>query len=85
MVYWSVCQSVEAVVQHVEPYTNITMFQLAPDSNWLVWAVNYLCLFQGIILLLGIVPRFQLACLVTYLASWEHQNDHAWDSQDVML
>jgi len=70
---------------YVEPYTYLTIFQLAPESDWLVWAVNYLCLLQGILLLLGIAPRFQLACLVTFLASWEHQNDHAWDSQDVML
>ena len=63
----------------------LTIFQLAPESDWLIWAVNYLCLVQGILLLLGVAPRFQLVCLIIYLASWEHQNDHAWDSQDVML
>ena len=60
-------------------------FQLAPESDWLIWGVNYLCLLQGILLLLGIAPRFQCVSLVVYLASWEHQNDHAWDAQDVML
>jgi hypothetical protein len=70
---------------YIEPYTMLTIFQLAPESDWLVWTVNYLCLLQGILLLLGVAPRFQCASLVVYLASWEHQNDHAWDAQDEML
>jgi hypothetical protein len=70
---------------YIEPDNMLSIFQLAPESDWLIWAVNYLCLLQGILLLVGVAPRFQLVCLVLYLASWEHHNDHVWDSQDVML
>ena len=58
---------------YVSESTLPTIFDLAPESDTLVWAVNYLGLLQGILLLLGFAPRFQCACLVVILASFEHQ------------
>ena len=62
-----------------------TVFQLAPESHWLVWTLNYLGFFQGILLLLGIAPRFQISCLLINIISWDNQNCLTFDSQDILL
>lgn len=62
----------------------LTLFELAPDSEALLWGLHYLGLIQGTLLLLGVAPKFQLICLYVNLISFQHQNHMLWDGEDRM-
>ena len=68
----------------VDP-NQLTIFQLAPDNELLLWTVYYLGLVQGILLLLGIAPRFQIFCIFLNMVSFHHHNYLLLDAQDVMF
>jgi uncharacterized membrane protein YphA (DoxX/SURF4 family) len=63
----------------------LSIFQLAPNSEELLWAMHYIGLLHGILLLLGIAPRFQVVCLFVNLVSFHHHNSVLYDAQDVMM
>lgn len=62
-----------------------TLFALAPDSEALLWGLHYAGLVQGILLFLGVAPKFQLICLYINLISFQHHNFMLWDGEDRMF
>ncbi|KAL7566788.1 hypothetical protein ACA910_019380 [Epithemia clementina (nom. ined.)] len=63
--------------------TQLSLFQLAPDSDALLWTIQIVGLVQGFLLLLGIVPRFQLFGIFVHLVSFQHHNYMLFDAQDM--
>lgn len=62
-----------------------SLFALAPDSEAFLWGLHYLGALQALLLLLGIAPRFQLACLFVNMVSFQHHNLMVWDAEDHMF
>ena len=62
-----------------------TLFQLAPESDVLLWTVHVVGLLHGGLLLLGIAPRWQLFCVYINLLSFERHNYMIWDGEDEMF
>ncbi|KAL7565232.1 hypothetical protein ACA910_016569 [Epithemia clementina (nom. ined.)] len=70
--------------QHSEASdTKLSLFQLAPDSDALLWTIQIVGLVQGFLLLLGIAPRFQLFGIFVHLVSFQHHNYLLSDQQDL--
>lgn len=63
----------------------LTLFALAPDSEQLLWGLHYIGIVQGLLLLLGIFPKFQLIGLYVNLLSFQHHNHMLWDGEDRMF
>jgi hypothetical protein len=62
-----------------------SLFALAPESEEFLWGLHYVGLLQGILLLLGIAPKFQLICIYINLISFQHHNFMLWDGEDRMF
>lgn len=62
-----------------------SIFQLAPESDLLLWTVHIVGIIQGILLLLGVAPRFQMLGVFVNLLSFAHHNQVIWDYEDQMF
>lgn len=62
-----------------------SIFSLAPESATFLWTVHWIGILQGILLLLGIAPRFQLLGVYLNLVSFQHHNQVIWDGEDMMF
>lgn len=62
-----------------------TIFQLAPESMELIWAVHWIGILQGVLLLLGIAPRLQIFGVYFNLVCFQHHNQVIWDGEDMMM
>ena len=72
--------------QSYEIHDNMwTVFQLAPESDVLLWVVHLIGICQGVLLMLGIAPRFQLIGVYVNLISFQHHNQVIWDGEDMMF
>lgn len=67
-------------------YDNMyTVFQLAPESDVFMWIVHLIGILQGILLILGVAPRFQMIGVFVNLISFRHHNMVIWDGEDQMF
>lgn len=64
---------------------HLTLFQLAPESDALLWTVHIAGLVHGCLLALGVAPRWQLFCVYINLLSFERHNYMIWDGEDEMF
>ena len=70
--------------QELEP-NMYSIFSLAPESVTFLWMVHWIGILQGILLLLGVAPRFQLLGVYLNLVSFQHHNQVIWDGEDMMF
>ena len=68
----------------VDPDT-VTLFQLFPDSAFVVHALYMLVLVQALCLATGFYGRFQAACLFVFVTSFQHRNMPLFDAEDTVL
>ena len=59
-----------------------SIFELAPESDTLVWFMHYLGVAQALFLLLGVAPRLQVAGLFINILTFQNHNFLFWDEQD---
>ena len=62
-----------------------TLFEFFPESESFIWILHYIGLIQGVLLLLGVAPKFQAICLFINMVSFQHHNQFIWDAEDVMF
>ena len=53
-----------------------TLLQFFPESDFFVWFLWYVGVMHGILLLLGIAPRFQLVGILLNLLSFHRKSQH---------
>mmetsp|Transcript_15832 Transcript_15832/g.34406 ORF Transcript_15832/g.34406 Transcript_15832/m.34406 type:complete len:588 (-) Transcript_15832:1463-3226(-) len=71
---------------HPEYDDGYTIFSLAPESYLLLWTIHCCGILQGMLLFLGIAPRFQLCCIFGILVSFKNHSDNMlYDSQDNLM
>jgi hypothetical protein len=63
----------------------LTLFSLFPESEEFFWGLYYLGMVQAVLLMAGILPKFQLACLYVNMVSFQHHNHMMWDGEDRMF
>jgi hypothetical protein len=71
----------------LKDYNRWSVFQLAPESNTLIWIVHGVGIIQGLILLIGITkfPRLHLLGLYINMLSFHNHNVMIWDGEDSMF
>jgi hypothetical protein len=76
----------QGVVPH-EPgsFAAWSLLQMDPQNDKLLWGLYWVGLVQGILLVLGILPRLQVLGIFLNLVSFHRHNNLMWDEADVML
>jgi Vitamin K-dependent gamma-carboxylase/ShK domain-like len=64
---------------------NWTLFRLAPESGSFLKVFHWVGCLQGLLLLLGVAPRFQLVGIYVNIVSYLNHNRLVWDGEDVMF
>ncbi len=62
-----------------------TLFAWIPASSTVLWFCYSLFILQTVLLLLGIFPRLQAACVFAWLVSFIHRQPLLWDSEDQVM
>jgi hypothetical protein len=62
-----------------------SLLQMDPQNDKLLWGLYWVGLVQGILLVLGILPRLQVLGIFLNLVSFHRHNNLMWDEADVML
>lgn len=62
-----------------------SLFDVEPQSEDWIWQLHWVSMGQGVLLLLGILPRFQLLGLYLYLVSLHRHNELMLDDEDTLL
>ena len=62
-----------------------TLFHVNPQSDEWLWLLHWVSFGQGILLLLGILPRLQVVGIYLNLVSLHRHNDLIYDDEDTMM
>lgn len=63
----------------------LSILSFAPDSGTFLWTVHIMSIVHGVLLLLGIAPRVQVAAIFIILVSFQNSNTLCYDGQDGMF
>jgi Vitamin K-dependent gamma-carboxylase len=64
---------------------NWTLFRLAPTSGSFLKVFHWIGCLHGLLLLLGVAPRFQLLGIYVNIVSYLNHNRLVWDGEDIMF
>ena len=62
-----------------------SLLELYPESDQFLWTLFWIGIAQGVMLVLGILPRFQAACLFVNIVSLQNHNFLFWNRQDALF
>ena len=62
-----------------------SLLELYPESDQFMWTLFWIGIVQGFLLVVGIYPRVQLACLFVNIISFQNHNMLFWNNQDVLF
>ena len=69
----------------MDPEHDVTIFQYAPESRLLVYGLFGMAILQGLLLFLGVAPRWQAVGIYVFLGNLYNHNGIMFDNQEHML
>eukprot|EP00977_Amphora_coffeiformis_P007021 scaffold1519_cov166-Amphora_coffeaeformis.AAC.21 len=70
--------------EFIDP-TSWSLFDIQPQSDEWIFQLHWISMGQGVLLLLGILPRFQVLGIYLNLVSLHRRNDVMLDDEDTLL
>lgn len=64
---------------------SVTIFQILPTENWVLWACYLIFVAQAFLMLIGFCSRINAACVFVWLVSFQQRNMLIWDGEDTVF
>lgn len=63
----------------------MTIFSIIPQTRLAYWSMYAIFMAQVVLMGLGVLPRFQTACVFVFITSFHHHSMTLWNSEDTVL